>query len=140
MQFARPRRRTAALFSIAALFLAPIGMRAVSYTVSDAPRAYYQADWSSTGLLPAARDDKPARVLVFTGTTGAWKGIFSVHSWIVIKPANAEDWDTEYLDAILSVAVVDGPDVALDHIARHSSGHTDAIIAEDAAVDVIFVL
>jgi hypothetical protein len=92
MQFVRPRRRTAALFSIAALFLAPIGMRAVSYTVSDAPRAYYQADWSSTGLLPAARDDKPARVLVFTGTTGAWKGIFSVHSWIVIKPANADAW------------------------------------------------
>jgi Protein of unknown function (DUF3750) len=92
MPLVRPRRRTAALFSIAALFLAPIATRAVSYTVGDAPRTYYQADWSSTGLLPAARDDKPARVIVFTGTTGAWKGIFSVHSWIVIKPANAESW------------------------------------------------
>ncbi len=50
-----------------------------------------------------------------------------------VLPASDEDWDTEYLDAVLSVAVVDGIDEALDHVARHSSGHTDAIIAEDAA-------
>ena len=50
-----------------------------------------------------------------------------------IKPASANDWDTEYLDAVLSVAVVDGLDAALEHIARHSSGHTDAIITGDAA-------
>ncbi|WP_374530516.1 glutamate-5-semialdehyde dehydrogenase [Novosphingobium sp.] len=50
-----------------------------------------------------------------------------------IVSASAEDWDTEYLDAILSVAVVDGLDAALDHIARHSSHHTDAIVSEDAA-------
>ncbi len=51
-----------------------------------------------------------------------------------IVPASDEDWDTEYLDAVLSVAVVDGPDAALAHIARHSSGHTDAIVTADAAV------
>jgi glutamate-5-semialdehyde dehydrogenase len=50
-----------------------------------------------------------------------------------IKPASANDWDCEYLDAILSVAVVDGLDAALDHIARHSSGHTDAIVTGDDA-------
>ena len=50
-----------------------------------------------------------------------------------IRPASANDWDCEYLDAILSVAVVDGLDAALEHIARHSSGHTDAIITADAA-------
>ena len=50
-----------------------------------------------------------------------------------IKPAGANDWDCEYLDAILSVAVVDGPDAALEHIARHSSGHTDAIVTADEA-------
>jgi len=48
-------------------------------------------------------------------------------------PATAEDWDTEYLDAILSVALVDGVDGAMAHIARHSSRHTDAILTEDAA-------
>lgn len=50
-----------------------------------------------------------------------------------IGPASANDWDSEYLDAILSVAVVDGLDAALDHIARHSSHHTDAIVTGDAA-------
>ena len=49
-------------------------------------------------------------------------------------PASANDWDTEYLDAILSVAVVDGLEAALDHIARHSSHHTDAIVSEDTGV------
>lgn len=49
-----------------------------------------------------------------------------------IAPASEADWDTEYLDAVLSVAVVDGLDSALGHIARHSSGHTDAIVTEDA--------
>lgn len=51
-----------------------------------------------------------------------------------IKPASANDWDTEYLDAVLSVAVVDGLDAALAHIARHSSGHTDAIVTQDNPV------
>ena len=50
-----------------------------------------------------------------------------------ILPAGANDWDTEYLDAILSVAVIDGLDAALDHIARHSSRHTDAIVTSDNA-------
>lgn len=50
-----------------------------------------------------------------------------------ILPAGEEDWDTEYLDAILAVSVVDGLDEALDHIERHSSHHTDAIVTQDAA-------
>ena len=51
-----------------------------------------------------------------------------------VRPASAHDWDTEYLDAVLSVAVVDGLDAALAHIERHSSGHTDAVVSEDAAI------
>jgi glutamate-5-semialdehyde dehydrogenase len=50
-----------------------------------------------------------------------------------VTAASAEDWDTEYLDAIVSVRVVDGVDAAIDHIAAHASHHTDAIITEDAA-------
>src|SRR3546814_17207321 len=50
-----------------------------------------------------------------------------------IKPASDEDWDTEYLDSILSVALVDGVDAAMDHIAAHGSHHTDAIVTEDEA-------
>jgi glutamate-5-semialdehyde dehydrogenase len=51
-----------------------------------------------------------------------------------VLAASDEDWDTEYLDAILSVAVVDGLDAALDHIAQHSSHHTDAVVTSDEAV------
>lgn len=46
-------------------------------------------------------------------------------------PASLEDFDTEHLDAIVSMAMVDGVEGALDHIARHGSGHTEAIITED---------
>ncbi|MFT4057561.1 MAG: glutamate-5-semialdehyde dehydrogenase, partial [Novosphingobium sp.] len=49
-----------------------------------------------------------------------------------VLPATDEDWDTEYLDAVLAVAVVDGIEPALEHIAAHSSHHTDAIVTEDA--------
>ncbi|MCJ2179849.1 glutamate-5-semialdehyde dehydrogenase [Novosphingobium album (ex Hu et al. 2023)] len=49
-----------------------------------------------------------------------------------ILSASEEDWDTEYLDSVLSVAVVDGLDAAMDHIAAHSSHHTDAIVTADA--------
>ncbi|MBV7265634.1 glutamate-5-semialdehyde dehydrogenase [Erythrobacter ani] len=48
-----------------------------------------------------------------------------------VIPASANDWDTEYLDAVLSVAVVGGLDDAMAHIARHSSAHTDAIVTSD---------
>ena len=49
-------------------------------------------------------------------------------------PAPADAFDTEYLDAIASVALVDGVDGAIAHIAAHGSAHTDAIVAGDAAV------
>lgn len=52
----------------------------------------------------------------------------------IVVPVSAEDWDTEYLDAIAAVALVDGVEGAMAHIARHGSHHTDAIIAEDAGV------
>ncbi|VVT24366.1 Gamma-glutamyl phosphate reductase [Sphingomonas sp. EC-HK361] len=56
-----------------------------------------------------------------------------------VTPASDEDWDTEYLDAVASVAVVDGVDAALAHIAAHGSHHTDAIVAENDAVAQRFI-
>ncbi len=49
------------------------------------------------------------------------------------EPATEADWTTEYLDAILSVKLVDGVAGAIDHIETFSSHHTEAIVAEDAA-------
>ncbi|WP_296019224.1 glutamate-5-semialdehyde dehydrogenase [uncultured Agrobacterium sp.] len=48
--------------------------------------------------------------------------------------ANEEDWRTEYLDAIISVTLVDGIDGAIQHIGTYSSNHTEAVIAEDLEV------
>jgi glutamate-5-semialdehyde dehydrogenase len=48
-----------------------------------------------------------------------------------VVPANDSDWGTEYLGAVVSVAIVDGLDAAMGHIARHSSNHTEAIITDD---------
>ncbi|NEV76182.1 glutamate-5-semialdehyde dehydrogenase [Rhodopseudomonas sp. BR0C11] len=49
-----------------------------------------------------------------------------------VKPASDEDWDTEYLDAVIAAKLVDGVDAAIAHIHDHGSHHTDAIVAEDA--------
>jgi len=51
-----------------------------------------------------------------------------------VVAATGADWDTEYLDWIMSVKLVDGVDGAIDHIEKHGSHHTDSIITEDAAV------
>jgi len=48
-----------------------------------------------------------------------------------INAATDEDWDTEYLAPILSIRVVDGLDAAMEHIHRHSSGHTESIVTEN---------
>ena len=48
-----------------------------------------------------------------------------------VKPASEEDWDAEYLDAIIAAKIVDGVDGAIAHILEHGSHHTDAIVTED---------
>ena len=47
-------------------------------------------------------------------------------------PATEQDWHTEYLDAIISVKLVDGVDGAIEHIARYGSDHTESIVTDDA--------
>ncbi|MEL6706751.1 MAG: glutamate-5-semialdehyde dehydrogenase [Pseudomonadota bacterium] len=51
-----------------------------------------------------------------------------------IKPASESDFHTEFLDAILSIKVVESADEAIEWVAEHSSGHTDAILTENAAI------
>ncbi|NKB48372.1 MAG: glutamate-5-semialdehyde dehydrogenase [Alphaproteobacteria bacterium] len=56
-----------------------------------------------------------------------------------IGAATDDDWDTEYLDSIVAVKVVDGVDGAIDHINHHGSNHTDAIVTDDDAVAARFL-
>ena len=55
-----------------------------------------------------------------------------------MQEATEADWSTEYLDAILSIRVVDGVDAAIDHINRYGSHHTDSIVTRDAAAAARF--
>lgn len=53
--------------------------------------------------------------------------------------AEPQDWDTEYLDTVISACVVSGIDEAMAHIARHGSHHTDAIITQNASAAARFL-
>ncbi|MDH3699753.1 MAG: glutamate-5-semialdehyde dehydrogenase [Alphaproteobacteria bacterium] len=56
-----------------------------------------------------------------------------------VVPATEQDWDTEYLDAIISVKIVDGLPDAIDHINRHGSHHTDSIVTRDQSAADTFL-
>ncbi|MBU6155880.1 MAG: glutamate-5-semialdehyde dehydrogenase [Alphaproteobacteria bacterium] len=56
-----------------------------------------------------------------------------------VHPADEEDWDTEFLDAVIAVKVVDGVDGAIAHIARHGSSHTESIVTEDRVAAETFL-
>lgn len=69
--------------------------------------------------------------------TKAWfKGVKLSGS---LKAATAADWDTEYLDLVLSVRTVSGVDEAIEHIRAHGSGHTDAIVSEKKQLQQKFI-
>ncbi len=67
------------------------------------------------------------------------RGTDEVRAIVDCKPASNEDWDTEYLSLIISIKLVEDVDEAIDHINRHGSHHTDAIIAEDDDVAARFM-
>jgi glutamate-5-semialdehyde dehydrogenase len=50
-----------------------------------------------------------------------------------VRPANEDDWYTEYLDAIIAARVVEGVDEAVAHIAKYGSAHTETIVTDNAA-------
>lgn len=58
---------------------------------------------------------------------------------IAVTPANDEDWDTEYLDLIISIKTVAGLDQAIDHINAHGTGHSECIVTSDQAASERFL-
>ena len=85
----RTRKIVIAIFAV---FLFPLAAHAVLHSMREHPESFRAANWGSVGMLPAADADRDARLLVFAGRTGRWKGIFAVHSWVVFKPAGATTW------------------------------------------------
>ncbi|MBF0218532.1 MAG: glutamate-5-semialdehyde dehydrogenase [Gammaproteobacteria bacterium] len=84
-------------------------------------------------------DSVAPQILALLGTLYAEKGVEIRGCPETVKllegaiAATEEDWDSEYLAAILAVKIVAGIDDAIDHIHRHSSGHTEAIVTENLA-------
>ncbi len=74
------------------LLLAPLGASAVKYLMNDRSVNWQMADRSSAGLLPPASSNPDALVRVFAARTVRWRGIFAVHSWIVVKEAGAKSY------------------------------------------------
>jgi hypothetical protein len=74
--------------ALSVVFLVPVATKAVLWSFEE-PRNWRTARWSSAGILPEAASDPQARIVVFAARTAGWRGIFAVHTWIVVKPAHA---------------------------------------------------
>jgi Protein of unknown function (DUF3750) len=87
----RPELHTVRKSVIGLLFLlvAPITVSSVKYLLGDRSVDWQSADRSSAGLLPSPAQHPDALVRVFAARTVRWRGIFAVHSWIVVKESNA---------------------------------------------------
>ncbi|KMM81977.1 glutamate-5-semialdehyde dehydrogenase [Pseudomonas deceptionensis] len=72
----------------------------------------------------------PAMAEQFRAKGVELRGCERTRALIDVVPASEEDWNTEYLDAILSIRIVDGLDQAIEHINHYGSHHTDSIVTE----------
>jgi glutamate-5-semialdehyde dehydrogenase len=89
---------------------------------------------TETVLIDRAFGDAPALVKALLDAKCEVRGDEAVQAMDAhVIAASEQDWDTEHLEAIVSIRLVDGVEGAIDHIAAHASHHTDAIITEDAA-------
>ncbi|HZQ60098.1 MAG TPA: DUF3750 domain-containing protein, partial [Casimicrobiaceae bacterium] len=75
------------LLVLAALLLVPLGISVATHTSSAVP--WYQASMATTGLAPDPAKVSDAVVQVYAAKAFGWRGAFSVHTWIIVKPAGA---------------------------------------------------
>jgi glutamate-5-semialdehyde dehydrogenase len=83
--------------------------------------------------------DRDAAAVVLPGIASELEGCElrgdkTARAVVPMAEATEADWHTEYLEPILAVKTVEGLDEAIEHIATYGTGHTEAIVAEDAAV------
>lgn len=77
-----------ALFTV----LLPTAAAAAYFYAQGWPRSWSSANWSSTNTAPDPRRTREAIVQVYAARAGRWKGVFSVHSWIAVKPEGAAEF------------------------------------------------
>ncbi len=103
--------------------------------VVDAKTQYVAVCNAAETLLvdrAAAKTLVPVLVAALNEAGVEVRGDAEVQALVDCVPATDEDWDTEYLSLIISMKVVGGVDEAIEHINKHGSHHTDAIVTENA--------
>jgi len=80
------------VFILFLLLVVPITASTLKYLLGDRSINWQAADRSSAGLLPPASEHPEALVRVYAARTVRWRGIFAVHSWIVVKEENAPSY------------------------------------------------
>ena len=86
-----------------------------------------------------ASDVLPKLKVEFDKASTHLKGCLETQSIVEVSHATDEDYDTEYLENILNIRVVDGVNGAIEHIIRFGSGHSESIITEDITTAEIFL-
>ncbi len=79
--------------AILVVFIAPALATAGWWSLQTRPGSWRNADWSSSGVLPAGPEKDNAAIYVLAARTGGFKGAFSLHSWIVVKKPGAAGYD-----------------------------------------------
>ena len=77
------------VFIFLLLIIAPLLMSTANYLLGDRRGNWQMADRSSAGFLPAASEHPQALIQIFAARTVRWRGIFAVHTWIVVKEHGA---------------------------------------------------
>ena len=80
------------LWLMAAVYVVPIGIAAALHQANGIGPDWWRADRSSIGHLAPATERSHAVVRVFAAPTVSWRGIFAVHTWIVLKPQGAAEY------------------------------------------------
>ena len=81
------------LIFLIAVFILPVAGHAVVWLAKDRPVSWRTADWSASGVLPAPKAGDSPVIHVMAARTGGYKGIVSVHSWLVVKKPGASEYD-----------------------------------------------
>jgi hypothetical protein len=81
------------LLFILVIFILPVLATLAWWQFKERPASWRAADWSASGVLPAAASNRDAAVYLMAARTGGLKGALSVHSWLVLKRAGASPYD-----------------------------------------------
>lgn len=84
---------TVCLTCLFLLIALPVAISAAQFWFSERNGDFRARDRSSAGLLPPASENRAATVRIFAARTVRWRGIFAVHSWIVVKDEGASDYE-----------------------------------------------